>query len=131
VCGAWSVDRHAGRTDCVAEYAESRLTARTQRNADGRVHGTTIGPAADDVALTEGNDARAPSLKAVPHNRLTRFAAPMLGVAVGGVYLRVLRSPVLRILRRQSPSVPRQIESASPSDCLTPDSRFPTPLPDP
>jgi hypothetical protein len=113
------------------QYAESRVAARTQRNAVGRVHGTAIGSAADDGAMNEGNDARAPSLKAVPHNRLTRFAAPMVGVAVGGVYLRVLRSPVLRILRRQSPSAHRQIESASPSDCLTPDSRFPTPLPDP
>jgi hypothetical protein len=30
----------------------------------------------------------------------------MVGVAVGGVYLRVLRSPVLRILRRSPVGAP-------------------------
>ena len=119
MCGAWSVDGRVSRTDCVADYAESRLAARTQRNADGRVHGTAIGSAADDGANEEGNGARAPSVKAVPHGRLTLFAAAMVGVAVGGVYL--VPKPSLCVAVGAVPVRTDPIDPFHPSDPHNPE----------
>jgi hypothetical protein len=83
------------------EYAESRLTARTQRNADGRVAGATIGFGGDDGALNEGERLTGPHCHPKPFTQSPEpFAAAEIGVAINGVYLRTLRSPLLRILRR-------------------------------
>ena len=82
-------------------YAESRLTARTQSTQMGNWVRVEAGVATDESLRDWGNGRRdATVAKAVFPQFLPRFAAAGGRPGGWGVYLRILRSPLLRILCR-------------------------------
>src|SRR5687768_5604072 len=85
---------------------------------------TSSGCAASSAAAPAGAAPRTPRLACSAHHRLgydeRLFAAAVTGTVASSVYLRILRSPSLRILRRSPVGAPPAWQALSGGESLTP-----------